>query len=136
MQEARRGGNEMNKFIVILGLAIIPILSPMTGQARVSCRYHFKIDKLSTRQTERETWVDGEITNNAKKEARLVSLVVRWFDKNGEVLDNVYTNVLDLAPGETLPFRARTSKNPEIVRSNITIDSVLDYKGWLRWCGI
>jgi hypothetical protein len=126
----------MNKFIAILGLAIIPILSPMTGQAQVSCRSHFKIDKLSTRQTERETWVDGEITNNAKKEARVVSLSVRWFDKNGKVLDDVYTNVLDLAPGETLPFRARTSKNPEIVRSNISIDSVLDSKGWLRWCGV
>jgi hypothetical protein len=126
----------MNKFIAILGLAIISILSPMTGQAQVSCRSHFKIDKLSTRQTERETWVDGEITNNAKKEARVVSLSVRWFDKNGNVLDNYYTNVFDLAPGETLPFRALTSKNPEIVRSNISIDSVLDSKGWLRWCGV
>jgi hypothetical protein len=124
----------MNRFKAILGLAVIALFIPMTAQALVSyfSLSDFKIDKLSTRQTEREIWVDGEITNNAKKEAQVVSLSVRWFDKNGNVVDNVYTNVFHLAPGETRPFRAWTSKNPEIARSNISI-SIIDSKGWLRW---
>ena len=125
----------MNRFMAILGLAVIALFIPMTGQAQVSyfSGSHFRIDKLSTRQTERETWVDGEITNTAKKEAGVVTIVVRWFDKNGNVLDAYYTTVTDLAPGQTLPFRAWTSNNPEIVRSNISIDSIIDSKGWLRW---
>ena len=124
----------MNRFTAILGLAVIALFIPMTAQALVSyfSLSDFKIDKLSTRQTEREIWVDGEITNNAKKEAQVVSLSVRWFDKNGNVVDNVYTNVSNLAPGETRPFRAWTSKNPEIARSNISI-TIIDSKGWLRW---
>jgi hypothetical protein len=128
----------MNRFMAILGLAVIALFIPMTGQAQVSwfSRSHFKIDKLSTRQDSVSIWVDGEITNNAKKEARVVSIVVRWFDKNGNVLDAYNTTVTDLAPGETRPFRAWTSKNPEIVRSNISIDSVIDNKGWLKWCCI
>ena len=126
----------MNRFMAILGLAVIALFIPMIGQAQVRCRSNFKIDKLSTRETEGTITVDGEITSNARKEARVVSLIVRWFDKNGNVLDSYNTNVFDLAPGETLPFRAWTSKNPEIVRSNISIEPVMDSRGWLRWCGI
>ena len=123
----------MNRFMAILGLAVISLSSPMTGHAQFIHRSHFKIDKLSTRQSAKYTYVDGEITNNAKQAATGVHIAVRWFDKNGNVLDAYYTTVTDLAPGQTLPFRAWTSNNPEIVRSNISIDSIIDSKGWLRW---
>jgi len=74
----------MNKFMAILErAAILAVLSPMTGQAQVSAlhRSHFKIDKLSTRKAGAYTYVDGEITSNAKKEAGSVRIRVRW---NGE----------------------------------------------------
>jgi hypothetical protein len=129
----------MNKFIAILGLAFIPALSPLTGHAQrrkggaateksVSAlhRSHFSIDKLSTREERHRTYVDGEITSNAKKEAAYVFIVVRWFDKNGKVVAKNDTSVYDLAPGETLPFSVYTDKNPEIVRYDVTIDKAYE----------
>jgi uncharacterized membrane protein YgcG len=81
-------------------------------------RSHFKLDKLSTRQDKHNvTWVDGEITSNAKKEARTVWITVRWLDKNGHVADHYTTHVADLAPGETRPFSTHfANKGPEAVR--------------------
>jgi hypothetical protein len=114
----------MNKFMAILELAaIIAVLSPMTGQAQVSAlhRSHFKIDKLSTRKAGAYTYVDGEITSNAKKEAGSVRIRVRWFDKNAKVVDTSTTNVLNLAPGETLPF-AISTRHREMVRYEVTVD--------------
>ena len=71
----------MTRFTAIPGLAVIALFIPMTAQALVSyfSLSDFKIDKLSTRQTEREIWVDGEITNKAKNEALVVSHSVRCF---------------------------------------------------------
>jgi hypothetical protein len=63
----------MNKFIAILDLAVIPFSPPMTGHAQKTAvsalhRSHFSIGKLSTREERDRTYVDGEITSNAKKE--------------------------------------------------------------------
>ena len=82
----------MNKFIAILGLAFIPALSPLAGHAQqrkagaatekaVSAlhRSHFSIDKLSTREERNRTYVDGEITSNAKQEASSVFVVVNEY---------------------------------------------------------
>lgn len=122
----------MTKFMAILELAaIIAVLSPMTGHAQqhhralVSARSHFKIDKLSTRKAGAYTYVDGEITSNAKKETRTVWITVRWFDKDGLVVDHYTTHVPDLAPGETVRFSAHfTKKPPEAVRYDAYVNSV------------
>ena len=125
----------MNKFIAIVGLAIIPVLSPLTGQAQqtkgavqaksvsVLHRSHFTISNLGTREERNRTYVDGEITSNAKKEASAVFISVRWFDKHNKVVAKDSTYVSDLAPGETLPFHAYTSNNPEISRYDVTVES-------------
>ena len=57
----------MTRLLAIVRLAVIPLLSPMTGHAQLSVlhRSHFKIDKLSTRQDSVYSWVHGEITSNA-----------------------------------------------------------------------
>ena len=115
----------MKKFLAIVGLAVIPLLSPLVGKAQsvsVLHRSPFKIDKLSARQNTTHTWVYGQITNNAKKEASKVYILVRWFDKSRRVVDHYTTIVTDLAPGETLPFRALAKKNPDIVRYDVTVD--------------
>ena len=117
----------MKKFFVILGLAVIALLSPLVGKAQSVSPLHrspFKFDKLSTRQDTTHTWVYGEITNNAKKEASTVSILVRWFDKSRRVVAHYTTIVTDLAPGETLPFRAFAKKNPDIIRYDVTVDRV------------
>ena len=65
----------MNKFMAILGLAVIPLLSPLVGKAQSVTVFRpspFKIDKLSARIDGDTTWVYGEITNNAKKAASTV----------------------------------------------------------------
>jgi hypothetical protein len=75
MQEATGEGNEMNKFVTILDLAVIPLLSPLVGKAQSVTVFRpspFKIDKLSARIDGDTTWVYGEITNNAKKAASTV----------------------------------------------------------------
>jgi len=87
-------------------------------------RSHFKIDKLSKREERTRTYVEGEITSSAKKEASKVFLTVRWFDKENRVVATSTTHVKSLAPGETLPFQTYTDKNPEIVRYEVTIKSV------------
>ena len=117
----------MNSFMAILGLAIIPLLSPLVGKAQFVSPLHrspFKFDELSTRQDTTRTWVYGEITNNAKKKASTVYILVRWFDKSRRVLDSYRTVVTDLAPGETLPFRAFTKKNRDIIRYDVMVESV------------
>ena len=117
----------MNRFITILGLAVIALLSPLVGKAQSVSPLHrspFKIDKLSTRQDTTHTWVYGEITNNAKKEASTVYILVRWFDKSRRVVAHYTTIVTDLAPGATLPFRAFAKKNPDIIRYDVTVDRV------------
>jgi len=117
----------MNRFMAILGLAIIPLLSPIVGKAQSESALHrspFEFDKLSTRQDTTHTWVYGEITNNAKKEASTVSILVRWFDKSRRVVDLYTTIVTNLAPGKTLPFRAFAKKNPDIVRYDVMVDRV------------
>jgi hypothetical protein len=119
------GANEMNKFLAIVGLAVIPLLSPPVGKAQSVSALHrlpFKFDKLSTSQDTTHTWVYGEITNNAKKEASTVSILVRWFDKSRRVVDTYTAILTDLAPGETLPFRAFAKKNPDIIRYDVTVD--------------
>ena len=112
----------MNKFMAILGLAIVALLSPMAGQEQVCAlhRSHFKIHNLSARQDSVSTWVHGEITSNAEKESS-VSVIVRWFDKNGDVVNDYNLYLPFLAPGETLPFKALAKKNPAIVRYDITV---------------
>jgi hypothetical protein len=77
-----------------------------------------------TRETKTRTYVDGEITNNAKREASSVYISVRWFDKNDKVIAIDLASVSDIAPGETLPFHADTQKNPEIKRYDVTIERV------------
>jgi hypothetical protein len=117
----------MNKFFAIVGLAVIPLLSPLVGKAQSVSALHrlpFKFDKLSTSQDTTHTWVYGEITNNAKKEASTVSILVRWFDKSRRVVDTYTAIVTDLAPGKTLPFRASAKKNPDIIRYDVTVDRV------------
>jgi len=117
----------MNSFMAILGLAVIPLLSPLVGKAQFVSPLHrspFKFDELSTRQDTTRTWVYGEITNNAKKKASTVYILVRWFDKSRRVLDSYRTIVTDLAPGETLPFRAFTKKNRDIIRYDVMVESV------------
>jgi hypothetical protein len=109
----------MNRFMAILGLAVIALLSPLVGKAQFVSPLHrspFKFDKLSTHQDTTHTWVYGEITNNAKKEASTVYILVRWFDKARRVVAHNTTIVTDLAPGETLPFRAFAKKNPDFIR--------------------
>ena len=109
----------MTKFIAILGLAVIALLSPLVGKAQFVSPLHrspFKFDKLSTHQDTMHTWVYGEITNNAKKEASTVYILVRWFDKARRVVARNTTTVTDLAPGETLPFRTFAKKNPDFLR--------------------
>ena len=109
----------MNRFITILGLAVIALLPPLVGKAQFVSPLHrspFKFDKLSTRQDTTHTWVYGEITNNAKKEASTVYILVRWFDKARRVVARNTAIVTDLAPGETLPFRAFAKKNPDFTR--------------------
>jgi hypothetical protein len=121
------GAIDMNKFLAIVGLAVIPLLSPLVGKAQSVSALHrlpFKFNKLSTRQDTTHTWVDGEITNNAKKEASTVSILVRWFDKSRKVVDTYTAIVTDLAPGETLPFRAFAKKNPDIIRYDVAVDRV------------
>jgi len=113
--------------MAILGLAVIPLLSPLVGKAQFVSPLHrspFKFDELSTRQDTTRTWVYGEITNNAKKKASTVYILVRWFDKSRRVLDSYRTIVTDLAPGETLPFRAFTKKNRDIIRYDVMVESV------------
>jgi hypothetical protein len=117
----------LKKFFVILGLAVIALLSPLVGKAQSVSPLHrspFKIDNLSTRQDTTHTWVFGEIANNAKKEASKVYILVRWFDKSRKVIDHYTTIVIDLAPGETLPFHAFAKKNPDIIRYDVTVDRV------------
>ena len=111
----------MNKFIVILGLAAIPALSPEAGQAQQSesavgpyYSSHFMTDKLSTREDNSFTYVDGEIHNNVTTEPVTVYLSVQWYDKDGKVIAESTARVDNLAPGENLPFEASTSKNPQI----------------------
>jgi len=119
--------NEMNKFLATVGLAVIPLLSPLVGKAQSVSPLHrspFKFDKLSTRQDTTHTWVYGEITNHAKKEASTVSILVRWFDKSRRVVDRYTTIVTDLVPGKTLPFRAFAKKNPDIVRYDVMVHRV------------
>ena len=121
------GANEMNKFLAIVGLAVIPLLSPPVGKAQSVSALHrlpFKFDKLSTSQDTTHTWVHGEITNNAKQEASTVSILVRWFDKSRRVVDTYTAIVTDLGPGKTLPFRAFAKKNPDIIRYDVTVDRV------------
>ena len=117
----------MNRFMAILGLAVIPLFSPLVGKAQFVSPLHrspFGIDKLSTRRDTTHTWVYGEITNNAKKEASKVYIFVRWFDKSRKVVDHYTTIVSNLAPGGTLPFRAFAKKNPDIVRYDVMVDRV------------
>ena len=117
----------MTKFIAILGLAVIALLSPLVGKAQFVSplhRFPFKFDKLSTRQDTMHTWVYGEITNNAKKEASTVYILVRWFDKSRRVVAHYTTTVTDLAPGETLPFRAFAKKNPDFIRYDVMVERV------------
>jgi hypothetical protein len=127
MQEATGEGNEMNKFMAILGLAVIPLLSPPVGKAQSVTVFRpspFKIDKLSARTDGDTTWVYGEITNNAKKAASTVYILVRWFDKAQRVIAHYTTSVTDLAPGQTLPFRASAKKDPDIIRYDVAIERV------------
>ena len=121
----------MKKFIAILGLAAIPVLSPLTGQAQQSenagSAYHsshFMTDKLSSREDNSSAYVDGEIRNNVTKEPVTVYLSVQWYDKNGKVIAESTARVDNLAPGESLPFEASTSKNPEIKSYGINNISV------------
>jgi hypothetical protein len=117
----------MNRFITILGLAVISLLSPQVGKAQFVSSLHrtpFTFDKLSARQDTTNTWVDGEITNNAKKEASTVDILVRWFDKSRTVVAHYTTTVTDLAPGKTLPFHAFAKKNPDIIRYDVTVERV------------
>ena len=117
----------MNKFVAILGLAVIPLLSPLVGKAQSVTVFRpspFKIDKLSTRTAGDTTWVYGEITNNSKKAASTVYILVRWFDKSRRVVAHYTTTVTDLAPGKTLPFRAFAKKNPDIIRYDVAIERV------------
>lgn len=121
--------------IAILGLAFTFVLCPLVGQAQTSKgaaatksvsalhRSRFSIEKLSEREERNRTYVDGEITNNASKEASTVHIAVRWFDKDGKVVAKDSTFVSDLAPGETHPFHAYTNKNPEIERFDATVES-------------
>jgi hypothetical protein len=122
----------MNKFIAILGLAAIPALSPVAGQAQqsesaVSAYHssHFMTDKLSTREDNSFTYVDGEITNNVKTEPVTLVLSVQWYNKIGKVIAESTARVDNLAPGETLPFQASTSKNPEIKSYGVSVKGVL-----------
>ena len=117
----------MNRFMAILGLAVIPLFSPLVGKAQFVSPLHrspFKFDKLSTRQDTTHTWVYGEITNNAKKKASTVEILIRWFDKAHRVVASDRTIVTDLAPGETLPFRASAKKNRDIIRYDVGVDMV------------
>ena len=117
----------MNSFMAILGLAVIPLLSPLAGKAQFVSPLHrspFKFDELSTRQDATHTWVYGEITNNAKKKASTVDILVRWFDKARRVVASDRTIVTDLAPGETLPFSASTKKNRDIIRYDVMVERV------------
>ena len=129
----------MNRFLPTLGLAVILLLSPVTGQAQVSAqstgctlpfslgaphRSQLDIDNLDVRQDSARTYVDGDIVSNAKKEAKVVWILVQWFDENDNVVDDRLINVSALAPGESLPFSTFTSRNPEIVRYQVTIDRV------------
>jgi len=111
----------MNKFIAILGLAAIPALFPVAGQAQQSestvgayHASHFLTDELSTREDNSFTYVDGEIRNNVTKDPVTVYISVQWYDKDGKVIAESTTAVDNLAPGESLPFEASTSKNPQI----------------------
>jgi len=109
----------MNRLMAIVGVAVIALLSPLVGKAQFVSPLHrspFKFDKLSTHQDTTHTWVYGEITNNAKKEASTVSILVRWFDKARRVVAHNTTIVTDLAPGATLPFRVFAKKNPDLIR--------------------
>jgi hypothetical protein len=130
----------MTRFLPILGLAVIPLLSPMTGQAQVSAqsadctlpfslgaphRSQLDIDNLNVGQDSERTYVDGAITSNARKAAKQVWILVGWFDENDQIVDDRLINVSALEPGETLPFSTSTSRTPEIVRSQVTIDRVL-----------
>jgi hypothetical protein len=117
----------MKNFMAILCLAVIPLLSPLVGKAQFVSPLHrspFKFDKLSTRQDKTHTWVYGEITNIAKKKANTVYILVRWFDKSRRVVAFYTTTVTDLAPGETLPFRAFAKKNPDIIRYDVAVERV------------
>jgi uncharacterized protein YcfL len=116
----------MKKFIAILGLAAVPVLSPLTGQAQqsenaVSYSSHFMTDKLSTREDQSSTYVDGVIRNNVTKEPVTVYVSVQWYDKDGKVIAESTVRVGNLAPGESLPFEASTSKNPETKSYGISV---------------
>jgi hypothetical protein len=122
----------MKRIIAIIGLALISVLFPQAGQAQQSKgavsalhRSRFTIGNLSTREERRRTYVDGEITSNAKKEASMVRISVRWFNKDNKVVAKDDALVSDLAPGETLPFHAYTDKNPEITHYDVTVESAL-----------
>jgi hypothetical protein len=120
--------------IAILGLAFTFVLCPLMGEAQTSKgaaatksvsalhRSRFSIEKLSAREGRNRTYVDGEITNNANKEASTVVIVVRWFDKNGKVVATDKTYVSNLAPGETLPFHADTTEDPEITQFDAIVE--------------
>ena len=115
----------MNRFITILGLAVIVLFSPLVGKAQFVSHLHrlpFTFDKLSARQDATNTWVEGEITSNAEKEASTVYILVRWFDKSRTVVAHYTTTVTDLAPGKTLPFRAFARKNPDIIRYEVSVE--------------
>jgi hypothetical protein len=113
--------------MAILGLAVIPLLSPLVGKAQFVSPLHrspFKFDELSTRQDTTHTWVYGDITSNAKKKASTVYILVRWFDKSRRVVASYRTIVTDLVPGGTLPFRAFAKKNPDIIRYDVMVERV------------
>ena len=117
----------MNRFVTILGLAVIALLSPLVGEAQFVSPLHrlpFKFDKLNASQDTTNTWVSGEITNNAKKEASTVYILVRWFDKSRRVVAHETTTVTDLASGRTLPFLAFAKKNPDIIRYDVAVERV------------
>ena len=121
----------MKKFIAILGLAATPALSPAGGQAQQSesavgayHSSHFMADKLSTREDDSFTYVDGEIRNNVTQDPVTVYLSIQWRDKDGKVIAESTAAVDNLAPGESLPFEAYTSKNPQIKYYGINSISV------------
>src|SRR5262245_40646028 len=120
----------MNSFMAILGLAVIPLLSPLVGKAQFVSPLHrspFKFDELSTRQDTTHTWVYGEITNNAKKKASTVYILVRWFDKSHRVVAFDRTIVTDLAPGETLPFHAFAKKSRAVAPLWLRSSDIIRY---------
>ena len=116
-QEATGEGNEMNKFVTILGLAVIPLLSPLVGKAQSVTVFRpspFKIDKLSAGTDGDTTRVYGEITNNAKKAASTVYILVRWVRQSQESYRSLhYKRLLTLHRGRLFHF-APPPRNTQI----------------------